>query len=139
MSNDINELDVNDIGLKGIFGERFHDETQKSKTAVEAFREAADKFNPSEDTITNLKIGKQPQTPILKPRDAEWELAPHEPTQMDKLKASAKDALIFGGLSLLFFYFQRSGQMAMSASMPCIIACVALGAFGVGKNFAGGK
>ena len=28
MPNDINELDVNDIGLKGIFGDRFHDETE---------------------------------------------------------------------------------------------------------------
>ena len=121
MPDDINELDVNDIGLKGIFGERFHDETM----AVS-----------KKETTTTPKVEKPAQKPILKPRDAEWEPAPHAPTQMEKLKACAKDALIFGGLSLMFFYFQQSGQMAMSASMPCICACCALAGWGVGKNFA---
>lgn len=119
MPNDINELDVNDIGLKAIFGERFHDET----VAVS-----------KKETTTTPKAEK----PILKPRDAEWEPEPHAPTQMDKLKACAKDALLFGGLSLMFFWFQQTGQMAMTASMPCICACVALAGFGVGRNFAGG-
>ena len=124
MPNDINELDVNDIGLKGIFGDRFHDETEGVS---------------KKETTTTPKAEKHVQKPKLKPRDAEWELAPHAPTQMEKLKACAKDALLFGGLSLMFFYFQQTGQMAMSASMPCICACVALAGFGVGRNFAGGK
>ena len=76
---------------------------------------------------------------ILKPRDSEWEPEPHKPTQMEKIKACAKDALLFGGLSLMFFWFQQTGQMAMTASMPCIIACTALAGFGVGRNVAGGK
>jgi hypothetical protein len=119
MPNDINELDVNDIGLKGIFGDRFHDETKPVS---------------KKETTTTTKPEKPVQKPILKPRDAEREPAPHEPTQMEKLKACAKDALLFGGLSLLFFYFQQSGQMAMSASMPCICACCVLMGLGVGKN-----
>ena len=124
MPNDINELDVNDIGLKGIFGDRFHDETEGVS---------------KKETTTTPKAEKPVQKPNLKPRDAEWEPAPHEPTQMEKLKACAKDALLFGGLSLMFWYFQQSGQMTMSASMPCIVTCVALAGFGVGRNFAGGK
>lgn len=91
------------------------------------------------DTTTTPKAEKTAQKAVLKPRDAEWEPEPHAPTQMDKLKACAKDALLFGGLSLMFFYFQQTGQMAMTASMPCIVTCVALAGFGVGKNFAGGK
>lgn len=124
MSNDINGLDVNDEGLKGIFGDRFHDET----VAVS-----------KKETTTTPKTEKCAQKVTLKPRDAEWEPEPHAPTQLEKLKECAKSALLFGGLSLLFFWFQQTDQMAMGASMCCIIACVALGAFGVGKNFAGGK
>ena len=82
------------------------------------------------ETTTTPKAEK----PILKPRDAQWEPEPHEPTQMEKLKACAKDALLFGGLSLMFFWFQQTGQMAMTASMPCICACCALMGLGVGRH-----
>lgn len=117
MPNDINELDVNDIGLKGIFGERFHDETVTvSKT----------------ETTTTPKTEKSAQKVALKPRDLEPD--PAIPNQIDKIKKGAKSALLFGGLSLMFFYFQQSGQMAMSASMPCICACCVLAGWGVGKN-----
>lgn len=88
----------------------------------------------SEKETTTPKAERSTQKVTLKPRDAEWEPAPHEPTKMEKIKACAKDALIFGGLSLMFFYFQQSGQMAMSASMPCICACCVLAGWGVGKN-----
>ena len=30
MSNDVNNLDIHDEGLKAIFGDRFHDETTES-------------------------------------------------------------------------------------------------------------
>ena len=117
MPNDINELDVNDIGLKGIFGDRFHDET----VAV-----------VKKETITTTKPEKSAQKVTLKPRDADFE--PVNSDQMSKIKECAKSALLFGGLSLMFFYFQQSGQMAMSASMPCICACCVLLGLGVGKS-----
>ena len=119
MIDDINNLDTKDEGLKAIFGDRFHDET----VAVS-----------KKETTNAAKAEKPVQKAILKPRDDEWEPAPHDRTQMEKLKACAKEALIFGGLSLLFFYFQQSGQMAISASMPCICACCILMGLGVGKN-----
>ena len=119
MPNDINELDVNDIGLKGIFGDRFHDETEGVS---------------KKETTTTPKAEKPVQKPKLKARDAEWEPQPHAPTQMEKIKACGKNAILFGGLSLMFFYFQQSGQMAMSAAMPCICACCILLGLGVGKN-----
>lgn len=88
----------------------------------------------SNNSITVGKPKKESTTPTMKPRDTEWEPQPHEPTQMEKIKACAKDALLFGGLSLMFFWFQQSGQMAMGASMFCICACCILLGFGVGKN-----
>lgn len=117
MPSDINELDVNDIGLKEIFGDRFHDET----VAVS-----------KKETTTTPNTENSSRKAVLKPRDAEFE--PVIPNQLDKIKECAKSALLFGGLSLMFFYFQQSGQMAMSASMPCICACCVLAGWGVGKN-----
>lgn len=117
MPSDINDLDVNDIGLKGIFGDRFHDETMAIS---------------KKETTTSPKEEKPSQKTTPKPRDAEYE--PVAPSQMDKLKACAKSTLLFGGLSLLFFYFQQSGQMELSASMPCICACCVLAGWGAGKN-----
>ena len=102
MKNDINNLDPNDEGLKGIFGNHFHDETEPK--------------------------------PKKKPADATWEPAPHKPTQTEKLVSAAKSALLYGGLSLLFFYWQQTGQMAPTAAMPCICACCVLAGLGVGKN-----
>lgn len=115
MPSDINDLDVNDVGLKEIFGDRFHDET----VAVSKKE-------------TTIKAEKPARKATQKPIDAEYE--PVAPNQMDKVKACAKSTLLFGGLSLLFFYFQQSGQMELSASMPCICACCVLAGWGVGKN-----
>ena len=127
MTNDINHLDPNDEGLSGIFGERWHDET---KPAVAVSKK---------ETTTTPKAEKSAEKRISKPPVAHWEPQPHEPTQMERLKGAAKSALLYAGLSLLLFYFQQSGQMAMTASMPCIIVCAIMMGFGVGKNFAGGK
>ncbi len=133
MPNDINNLDTEDLGLKAIMGERFHDETaQQAQASTE-----------KKATANTVNTGKAEQKTASKPRkkeykDAEWEPVEHEPTQMDRIKECAKSALLFGGLSLLFFYFQQSGQMAITASMPCICACVALAGFGIGKNAAKG-
>jgi hypothetical protein len=110
MENDINNLDPNDEGLKQIFGDRFHDATK--------------------DALPPKPAQKIP----LKPRDADWEPVPHKPTQMEKLKSCAKSALLFGGLSLLFFYWQQTGQMEITASTPCICACCVLAGLGVGRN-----
>lgn len=86
------------------------------------------------DTRKKNTTSAESQKPKLKPRDAEWEPAPHEPTQMEKVEKCAKSALLFGGLSLMFFAFQVSGQMTLAASMPCICACCVLMGWGVGKN-----
>lgn len=69
--------------------------------------------------------------------DAHYEIVKEKPSQMDRLKQCAKSVLCFGCLSLLFFFWQQTGQMAMTASMPCIVACVAMAGFGVGKAFGG--
>lgn len=124
--SEINGLDENDIGLKKIFGDRFHDETEN---AVKEERIPTPVRKPARnDSVKKAK---------LKPADADWEPVEEKPGQMDRLKRCAKSVLCFGCLSLLFFFWQQTGQMAMTASMPCIVTCVAIAGFGVGKAFGG--
>ncbi len=107
MENDINNLDPNDEGLKGIFGDRFHDETVSHPSA---------------------KITKKD------PVNAQWEPAKPDPNWLDNLKACVKHAAIFGGLSLLVFYWQQAGLMDSSVAVPTMCVCTALAGLGVGKN-----
>lgn len=72
-----------------------------------------------------------------KVRDAQWEPVKEKTGQMERLKQCAKSVLCFGFLSLLFFFWQQTGQMEMTASIPCICVCVAMAGFRVGKAFGG--
>lgn len=107
MENDINHLDPNDEGLKGIFGARFHDETQNEVPVKKPTRKAV---------------------------DAQWEPAKPDPNWLDKLKDCVKWLALFGGLSCLVFYWQGAGLMDPSIAVPTMCACTALGGVGVGKN-----
>ena len=108
MSDDINNLDPNDEGLKQIFGDRFHDATKEATAPV--------------------------QKTTHKPVDAQWEPAKPDPNWLDNLKACVKHVAIFGGLSILFFYWQQTGQMDASAAVPSMCACTALAGLGVGRH-----
>lgn len=122
MPEDINELDVTDAGLKGIFGDRFHDETEPKK---------AENKKVSENTVVTNKTA---QKPVQKPVTELWNPVKPDPNFFDKLKACAKWAGLFGGLSCLIWYWQQAGLMASSIAVPCIAACTALAGWGVGKN-----
>jgi hypothetical protein len=112
MSDDINNLDPNDEGLKKIFGDRFHDATQD---------------------------GNIPKpTEVQKPVRAQWEPVKPDPNWLDNLKACVKHVAIFGGLSFLVFYWQQAGLMDSSVAVPTMCICTALAGLGVGKNIGGG-
>lgn len=123
-NNEINNLDPEDIGLKGIFGERFHDETVQKPTVTP---ESAKPSNTSH-------AEKVVQKPISKAVDAQWEPAKPEPNWMDNLKACAKSVLLFGSLSFLIFYWKEAGLMAESIAVPAIAVCTALAGFGAGRT-----
>jgi hypothetical protein len=121
MPDDINGLDVTDAGLKGIFGSRFHDETEPVKVV-----------SKKETTTTaTAKVAE-------KPMDAQWEPV-KENTWMDNLKACAIWAIGFGCLTFLFFSWQQAGLMDASVAVPTMLTCTALGGWGVGRNAMRGK
>lgn len=124
MPNDINDLDVNDIGLKGIFGDRWHDETQCKPTAEEKKKE----YNVAP------KPEKSSQKRISKVEAAEYEPERPDPNVVDRLKSCVKWVLPFGGLNMLIFYWQMAELMAESIAIPCMWICCAMAGYGVGVN-----
>lgn len=124
MPNDINNLDSEDIGLKQIFGDRFHDETEpvkvESKKVPENITKAL-KAGASHARQSAEDIGKFPNT---------------KPDFHKRIWNSAKSAVTFGGLNLLIFYWAQTGLMAESIAVPSMCVCAALAGWSVGKNFA---
>ena len=123
MTDDINELDVTDAGLKAVMGNRFHDETQNLTKQEADIARCFEKAYGNKNTTQKAKD---------KPVEAQWEPV-KEPNWMDKLKDTAKWVIGFGGLSFLLFYWEQAGLMAESVAVPCMCLCTALAGVGIGK------
>ena len=124
MPNDINELDVNDIGLKGIFGSRFQDATQPANEQ--------EKVTFAPEMEARWSEPKKPKTETVK--DVQWEPVPQK-CFTQKLMTCGKKAAVYAGLCLLFSYWQHTGQMDTSAAMPCMMACATLIGVTYGRIF----
>ena len=118
MSNDINHLDTEDLGLKAIFGDRFQDETCEQKTS-EAPKAKTTAAKPA------VKIQDR------KAADSQWEPT-KALTTMDKLIVCAKWAGLFGGLNGLLFYWQQAGLLASEAAVPSMVVCALLAGLSIG-------
>lgn len=111
--------DLLDEGLQNVMGkDRCQNEWKPAK-------------KPMADPV-NTKYGDEVK--MEKPVTASWEPVKPDPNWLDNLKACAKHVVLFGGLSILFFYWQQTGQMESSAAVPSMCACTALAGLGVGRN-----
>lgn len=97
------------------------------------------------ENANTIRTEKTAHKPADKPvneseavKDAKWQPVKPDPNWLDNLKACAKWAGLFGGLSFLIFYWEQAGLMAESIAVPCIAICTALAGFGCGKNAARG-
>ena len=124
MSNDINHLDTEELGLKAIFGDRFHDETGVQKTAE------APKAKTAAAAKSAVKTEDRKKDQAV---DAQWEPA-KVITTMDKLICCAKWAVLFGGLNGLLFYWQQAGLLASEAAVPSMVVCALLAGLSIGWN-----
>ena len=122
MPEDINGLDVTDAGLKAIMGNRFHDETQNEPQKVISKKEAT----------TTTHAEKTPQKAKDKPVTEQWEPSKQR-NWMDNLRECGKLVAVFGGLSILLWYWQVSGLMDASVAVPSMCACTALAGWNLGK------
>lgn len=119
------DLDPNDDGLKAVMGDKFWDMSPRPAKTPKAAAQMEQK---------PVKPNNPAKTREEKPMDASWEPVKPDPGWMDKLKACAKWAALFGGLCTMFFYWQQAGLMDTSAAMPSMITCGVLAGYGVGKN-----
>lgn len=120
--NDINHLDPNDDGLKAVMGSKFHDATKDPAPVKKA--------EPVPVKAVEAKPEKKTHTVPV----AQWKPVKPDPNWLDRLQACAKWAGLFGGLCLLFFYWQQTGLMDPAAALPSMIVCAALAGLSVGRN-----
>ena len=113
MPNDINELDVTDAGLKGIFGERFYDETE-SKPVVEETSKVS--TNTTNERKAEQKGKEKP--------GVNW---------MDYLVALCKRVLLYGALIVVIYYWQKQCLVAETVALPCMLICSALAGWGAAR------
>ena len=113
-------MDMFDEDLKEIMGDRYDDGETPTEMPV-------------------MECEKEAQKPVPQKREAvDVQYAPFPKAErgfMDRLRSCATWGGICGGISMLMWWFEVNGLMAMEAAYPCILACGIIGAFGVGINF----
>lgn len=96
-----------------------------------------DKFQDmSEAKQEPTKPAKAAEKPSRKPAEAEWHPI-KERNWMDDLTDCAKTTTIYGGLSLLVWYWEIAGLMDESIALPCMLVCAVLAGLGIGKVYGG--
>ena len=125
MPNDINELDEQDVGLKTLMGKRFKDITERY-----AEPETEGSVEESTDTTYERKPNPGSTSDV---REAIWSPFNAEPSFTQKLTNCAKWSSLFSGLCMLFYYWQCTGQMQPSASVPAMCVCTAMVGWSFGK------
>lgn len=83
------------------------------------------------------RAAAEPAKPMTKPAAAEK--AADKPAQKPKKAAkhvpeAVKWAALFGGLFALVCFWHYTDQMALTAALPSMCVCAALGGYGVGKG-----
>lgn len=99
----------------------------KFTDARPAIKEAAKKNTTQQE--------KKAQRSKAEPMDTGWQPVKGEPTYIERLQACAKWCALFGGLSVLLFYWQQTGQMEASAAVPSMCVCTLMAGVGVGKHW----
>lgn len=113
-----------DMELEAMMGSKFQNTTREP--------EKAEPEKVSECTTTARKPRQEAKCDVWSPFNA-------EPSFGQKLMNCAKWASLFSALCLLFFYWQQTGKMDASASVPCMCACTGMVGWSIGRYAFRGK
>ena len=116
---EVKNMDLFDEDLKEIMGDRYDDGETPTEMPVMECKKAAPQPAPKK-----CEAVQEQYIPFHKERSL-----------MDRLRSCAEWIGICGGISMLMWWFEVNGLMAMEAAYPCILACGIIGAFGAGMNF----
>lgn len=112
--------DPDEMVLQEIMGDRFQVLTnQPAKRADAKPKASAGNAKPV-----------QKKTPV---QEAPAKIFDTKPGFFEKLRECGKWSMVFGGLCVLVFYWQQTGQMMPSAAVPSMMACTAGAAWCVGR------
>lgn len=104
--------------------------------------ELAGMVNYSDDTVPQqMPVMERKAAPKAEPKreekeeasamDASFEVLPKKKRCLiDKLYDMMKWLCVCGGISMLLWWFNVNGLMAMEAAYPCILACAVIGTAG---------
>ena len=93
---------------------------------------------PAEMPVMECKAKAAPKPAPKKSEPVDAQYVPYPKKErdfMDRLRSCATYGGVCGAISMLMWWFEVNGLMAMEAAYPCILACGIIGAFGVGINF----
>ena len=114
--------DADDEGLQAVMGSKFQDLSQATGNLNTPERLRPVKNHPKEDYPSSL--GTLSDKPSRVP-DGEW-IQLNRVSPMAKLKECAKGAGLYGGISLLLFWWQQTGLLASEAAIPSFIVLALL-------------
>lgn len=117
MKKDLME-DPEDEMLKAVMGCKFQDQTTCGPEGPG--------MQPKKKCVKSVP-GKNPV------QDVPTKVFGTKPGFMEKLRECGKWSMIFGGLCLVVFYWQQTGQMMPSAAVPSMMACTFGAAWCVGR------
>lgn len=98
--------------------------------------ELAGMVNYTDETVPQqMPVMEHKAAPKEEPKeeamDASFEILPQKKRSViDKLYDMAKWLCVCGGISMLLWWFNVNGLMAMEAAYPCILACAVIGTAG---------
>ena len=96
-----------------------------------------DETVPAQMPVMERKVTEAPKEMPAKQEaamDEKYEPVKKKRSDLDRLVDMTKWVCICGGISMLLWWFENNGLMALEAAYPCIIGCALLAGFGVGKN-----
>lgn len=114
-----------DDGLQNLLGDRYTDatvapvKTQNPRKAEPQRKEAPAPVVFSKEESRRL-----------------WQPVKPAPDEVTRVVNAAKWSVLFGGLCLLFFYWQQTDLMAPAAAVPSMLTCMLCAGVSVGKNLA---
>lgn len=125
-----------DEGLKGVMGDRFHDETEIPAKTINVKMSEKPTVKPCPKKQSNpVKSVPEKEKPV----ETLWEPVKPAPNFMDKLKATAKDVCLWAVISLVLFYWQQTGKLEVTTAWHALLLCVGMVFFAIGKNCRGEK
>lgn len=128
MSNDKHLMeDAEDEGLKAVMGSQFQDQTKEDRKDVPKAAEDHRKYPPHLGTVADHK-----PTENSKVLDGQW-IQLNTVSPMAKLKACARGVGLYGGISILLFWWQQAGLLASEAAWPSFIVLALLAGMKIGS------